>query len=279
MLYRVPLKALTKNTSVYIEYFSGFLIIALVAYFALSEYPGTIYISRDGPYSLWLVLAHMDWSTPFQSTTLNPYQGMGTMLMPVNPWFHLPAWVFFLDLPLHAKIVWSGMLYWAEIFLSALLLARALGLGARRAFFAALVTSWLTFPPFNFVFELSGIVASSLFQAQTLAVGNVMLSFFARLGPKPARSPWPHGEISRNVALIFGIVACLALLFLTAPFWNAGFLIGYLVFFAVIFLASADLSAAAMTAAFSIIWRSISPRPSGLTPSTSSCIPSRHGGC
>lgn len=245
MLYRALPEEITRNASVYIDYLAGFLIVALVAYFAISEYPGTVYISRDGRYSLWLVLAHMDWSTPFQSTTLNPYQGMGTMLMPVNPWLHLPQWVFFLDLPLHAKIVWSGMLYWAEIFLSALLLARALGLAAEQAFLAALVTSWLTFPPFNFVFELSGIVGSSPFQAQTLAVGNVMLSFFVRLGAKPARSFWPYGETSRNVALIFGIVACLALLFLAAPFWNAGFLIGYLVFFTVIFLASSDLSSLA----------------------------------
>jgi hypothetical protein len=238
-------KKIKRNGTSRFTYPIGFLIVALVAYFALSEYPGTLHISRDGPHSLLLMLAHIDWSTPFQSTTLNPYQGMGSMLLPINPWFHPPAWLFFLDLPLHAKIVWSGMLYWAEIFLSALLLARALGLAAQRAFFAALVTSWLTFPPFNFVFELAGIVGSSLFQAQTLAVGNVMLSLFVRLGPKPARSPWPHGETSRNILLVAGIVACLALLFLAAPFWNAGFLIGYLVFFTVVFLTSANLQTAA----------------------------------
>ncbi|MDP2620068.1 MAG: hypothetical protein Q8P46_07810 [Hyphomicrobiales bacterium] len=247
MFYAAVSEESKRHIVCYIDYLSAFLIVASAAYFAISEYPGTVYLPRDGRFSLWLVLAHIDWSTPFQSTTLNPFQGMGSMLIPVNPWFHPPAWLFLLDLPLHAQIVWSGMLYWGEVFLSALLLARALGLAAPRAFFAALVTSWIVFPPFNFVFGLPGIVASSAFQAQTLAVGNAMLSLFVRLGPKPARSPWPYGGASRNLLLIFGILACLALLFLAAPFWNAGFLIGDLVFFAIVFLTSADLQ--------TVVWR------------------------
>lgn len=234
-----------RHIAVHIDHWTAFLLVAWAAYLAISEYPGSIYLPRDGKFSLWLVLAHIDWSTPFQSTALNPFQGMGSMLLPVNPRLHPPAWPFFLDLPLQAQIVWSGMLYWAEVFVSALLLARALGLAAPRAFLAALATSWIVFPPFNFVFGFPGIVASSPFQAQTLAVGNVMSSLFVRLGPKPARSFWPYGAASRNLLLIVGILACLALLFLAAPFWNAAFLVGYLVLFAIIFLTSADPATAA----------------------------------
>ncbi|MGZ3293730.1 MAG: hypothetical protein ACXU9D_10720, partial [Xanthobacteraceae bacterium] len=49
------------------------------------NYPIYLYIGRDASLSLWLARTYGTWAYPFDVTAMNPFQGMTSMLMAVNP--------------------------------------------------------------------------------------------------------------------------------------------------------------------------------------------------
>src|SRR5436190_19858580 len=55
--------------------------------------PHFLYTGRDGVLALWLLRTNAEWGSPWSLTLLNPFQGMGSMLLPLNPWW-VPASLF-----------------------------------------------------------------------------------------------------------------------------------------------------------------------------------------
>jgi len=63
------------------------------------NYPIYLYIGRDASLSLWLARTYGTWAYPFDVTAMNPFQGMTSMLMAVNPYFNPGTWIFQTGLP------------------------------------------------------------------------------------------------------------------------------------------------------------------------------------
>lgn len=101
----------------------------IVAAFALvwTKYPQLLYLYRDGEYNLWISLQTGTWATPFDLTSINPLQGMTSMLVTINPYFDPGQWVFFSELPQGMKIIISYEIYTLEVLLSTLALGITLG--------------------------------------------------------------------------------------------------------------------------------------------------------
>ena len=92
---------------------------------------------------------------------MNPFQGMTSMLMPINPYFNPGTWIFQTALPEVPKRVISFIVYFVEVTASAFLLGVALGFSRLFAFVGALWLAFLLFPPFNFVYGLQGWLATN----------------------------------------------------------------------------------------------------------------------
>jgi len=199
-----------------------------------------LYIGRDADFSIWLAQAYMIWATPFGVTALNPFQGMGSMLMPMNPYFNPGAWVFQTDLGLATKFVLSMVVYFLEVTVSSYLLGRVLGFSQSFSFAAALWLVILLFPPFNFVFGLQGWLATSPQWGNTLAISNLILTLFVFIGQRA----WYERGIVRacaiNGALATGILILLLTCLLAAPFYGAGTMAGTILLGAVILLSSSS---------------------------------------
>jgi len=58
------------------------------------SHPVLLYIGRDANLSLWLSKAYLDWAYPLDVTAMNPFQGMTSMLMAINPYFNPGSWIF-----------------------------------------------------------------------------------------------------------------------------------------------------------------------------------------
>ena len=144
-------------------YAATYVVVLLTCIRIWSVDPNLIYIGRDSDFSLWLARAYLDWAHPFSVTTLNPLQGMVSTLMPMNPNFNPGAWVFQTDLKMTTKFVISMIVYFFEVTVSSILLGRVVGFSWAFSFAAALWVIVLYFPPFNFVFGLQGVVATSAY--------------------------------------------------------------------------------------------------------------------
>ena len=106
------------------------------------NHPILLYIGRDANLSLWLSKAYADWAYPLDVTAMNPFQGMTSMLMPINPYFNPGTWIFQAALPEVPSRVASFIVYFLEVTASAFLLGVALGFSRLFAFVGAL---WLAF--------------------------------------------------------------------------------------------------------------------------------------
>jgi len=91
------------------------------------NYPIYLYIGRDASLSLWLARTYGTWAYPFDVTAMNPFQGMTSMLMAVNPYFNPGTWIFQTGLPEVPKQVVSFIVYFVEVTASSFVLAVTLG--------------------------------------------------------------------------------------------------------------------------------------------------------
>src|SRR5438552_2636078 len=66
-------------------------LVCLVA--AWSANTNVLYFGRDGMVSLWLVQMYAQWGSPTSLTLVNPFQGMGSMMLPMNPWWNPAAFL------------------------------------------------------------------------------------------------------------------------------------------------------------------------------------------
>jgi hypothetical protein len=195
-------------------------------------------IGRDADLSLWLNKAYLDWARPFDVTAMNPMQGMTSMLMAMNPYLNPAVWVFGTDLPETSKHVASFVVYFLEVTLSTFILGVALGFSRPFALVASLWLAFLLFPPFNFVYGLQGWLATTPLYGHTLALGNLLLVAFVKIGADAgARRRFRRG-LAYNWLLATSILVLVLLIVLAAPFYNAGMLIGSFLLAGVILLSS-----------------------------------------
>jgi hypothetical protein len=206
--------------------------------------PSLLYIGRDPDYGIWLAKTYFDWARPLAVTAVNPFQGMGSMLIPMNPYFNPGAWIFETDLAFVNKLVLSMAVYFSEVTVSAFLLGRVLGFSQAFSFASALWLVVLFFPPLNFVFGLQGVLATSPQWGNTLALYNLILILFLLIGrPAWSQRGWPYSS-AINVGLASSMTMLLIISLLAAPFYNAGTLPGLILLCAVILLSSSGLAQA-----------------------------------
>jgi hypothetical protein len=206
------------------------------------SHPVLLYIGRDANLSLWLSKAYLDWAYPLDVTAMNPFQGMTSMLMAINPYFNPGSWIFQTALPEVPSRVASFIVYFLEVTVSAFLLGVALGFSRLFAFVGALWLAFLLFPPFNFVYGLQGWLATNPPYGHTLALSNLILVAFIRIGVESPTAAGPGRRLARNWLLASCIVLLLLLIVLAAPFYNGGMLVGTFLLTGVIFLSSQSVS-------------------------------------
>jgi hypothetical protein len=163
---------------------------------------------------------------------------MTSMLMPINPYFNPGTWIFQTALPEVPKRVISFIDYFVEVTASAFLLGVALGFSRLFAFVGALWLAFLLFPPFNFVYGLQGWLATNPPYGHTLALSNLILVAFIRIGAESPTAPGFGRRLARNWLLASCIFVLVLLIILAAPFYNGGMLIGTFLLTGVIFLSS-----------------------------------------
>src|SRR5262245_64351868 len=139
---------------------------------------------------------------------MNPLQGMTSMLIAMNPYLNPAMWVFQADLPEVSQWVASFVVYFLEVTLSTFVLGVVLGFSRSFAFVASLWLAFLLFPPFNFVYGLQGWLATTPVYGHTLALRNLMLAAFMKVGDVACSS-----SFARRLALN-GLLASCILLFL-----------------------------------------------------------------
>ena len=229
----------------------GYLAAYLVALLSLTaiwfRYSDFLYIGRDADLSLWLGKAYVNWARPLDVTAMNPFQGMTSMLMAINPWFNPAAWIFQTDVPEIAKQVVSFIIYFTEVTLSTFALGMALGFAPWFAFAGSLWLAVLLFPPLNFVFGLLGWLATNPLYGHTITLSNLLLVALINIGAER------HAKRSFGYRLAFNwlLATCIFLLILlsvlAAPFYNGGMLLGSLLLAGVIFFSS--------TSSQQLLWR------------------------
>ena len=229
----------------------GYLAAYLVALLSLTaiwfRYSDFLYIGRDADLSLWLGKAYVNWARPLDVTAMNPFQGMTSMLMAINPWFNPAAWIFQTDVPEIAKQVVSFIIYFTEVTLSTFALGMALGFAPWFAFAGSLWLVVLLFPPLNFVFGLLGWLATNPLYGHTITLSNLLLVALINIGAER------HAKRSFGYRLAFNwlLATCIFLLILlsvlAAPFYNGGMLLGSLLLAGVIFFSS--------TSSQQLLWR------------------------
>jgi hypothetical protein len=234
----IPATPLRRNVG--LTYIAAYVAVLLSCTRIWSADPTLLYVGRDADFSIWLASAYLDWARPFGVTALNPFQGMGSMLMPMNPHFNPGAWIFQSDLGLSTKFVVSMAVYFVEVTVSCFVLGITLGFSRAFSFAAALWLVVLFLPPFNFVFGLQGIVATSPQWANTLALCNLILTLFILIGNHNWSARGLAYSCAINAALATGVVVLALVCLLTAPFYGAATMSGLVLLCAVVLLASSS---------------------------------------
>ena len=229
----------------------GYLAAYLVALLSLTaiwfRYSDFLYIGRDADLSLWLGKAYVNWARPLDVTAMNPFQGMTSMLMAINPWFNPAAWIFQTDVPEIAKQVVSFIIYFTEVTLSTFALGMALGFAPWFAFAGSLWLVVLLFPPLNFVFGLLGWLATNPLYGHTITLSNLLLVALINIGAERHAKRSFGYRLAFNWLLATCIFFLILLSVLAAPFYNGGMLLGSLLLAGVIFFSS--------TSSQQLLWR------------------------
>src|SRR5262245_11068758 len=87
----------------------AFIALAVAELVLVVTIPGTNYGSADGKAAQAEILATLEFARPFAITNLNPLQGLGAQMMPMNVWVNVAYWPFaFFDKELASEI--SGII-------------------------------------------------------------------------------------------------------------------------------------------------------------------------
>jgi hypothetical protein len=219
---------------------AAFALLALLAaqWMLSSAIHGTNYDGADGKMAQATIFAAVKFTAPFQITTLNPIEGIGSQLLPLNVWANPAYWPFhFLDKALAADV---SALIALMIFASACYaMARCFDVGVIASAIAAQLCIVL-FAPMVLVLKLLTTFCINPGIAVTYAPHMVALGLLARLEP----GSW------RRIALIAaGILALLFYSLCCDPLWTMVDGISWSVAFAVVVLSPLQLKTIALRAA------------------------------
>ncbi|MFC3227187.1 hypothetical protein ACFOGJ_08105 [Marinibaculum pumilum] len=207
--------------------------------------PNLTFDQRDQRLALWLAQLFLDWGGPLDVTVPNPFQGMVSVAIPVNPFWTPPL----LPAVLMGDTDWSRTLVMVvnsvEVSATTFALLRCLRFRALHCLLSVFLLHFLLFPPFTFSFALHGWLQTGPYYGHTLALGNLLLLTVVLLGRLPQ---WPLPGIIRTGPLARHLTAWAALtllaLFLvlanliSVPFYAAGMLAGFAGLCAVLFCAA-----------------------------------------
>lgn len=141
--------------------------------------PQGLYAGTDGRLFKNLIAAQIQFSTPFSLNSLNPLQGLGNQIVPINIWLQ-PSYLPFLFFEEGAAATISMVLSWLALLVSSYFLSRQLGIGKTTSLIAAQLITVQFFP---FQYEL-GLAINYLLNpavAFTTAVVITLLGFAIRL--------------------------------------------------------------------------------------------------
>lgn len=153
-----------------------------------------LYSEVDGQTFAWIGKFLIGWGKPFDMNTLNPFEGMGSVFIPVNSWWNPGAFVLGLPTNKLISFVLSYSIYWIEIFFSIYFLAKTTGLNKIESILAAELYVLFLFPPFSAYFNTSPIFSLVPLYAHLLASISLMTITYAKLG---------ESENVRNLFLVF----------------------------------------------------------------------------
>lgn len=169
-----------------------------------------LYSEVDGQYFAWLCKFLIEWGKPFDMNTLNPFQGMGSIFIPVNSWWNPAA--FILELP-NSKLVnfvLSYSIYWIEIFFATYFLAKTIGLNKIESILAAEIFVLCLFPPFSAYFNTIPYFSLVPMFAHWFAIMSMMTIAYIKLG---------EGGIAYNLFLLFFLVFASFIFTMSASFF------------------------------------------------------------
>ena len=116
--------------------------------------PSALYRPVDGDWAKWNVEAILHFGKPFDLGPYSMLAGMGSMYFPNLPWLNPGALALGLPLDGQATSIVSYGIYAAELAVSIIALARAIGFSWLMSTVAAQLYLYLLFPPFSEVFRI-----------------------------------------------------------------------------------------------------------------------------
>jgi hypothetical protein len=182
-----------------------------------------LYSETDGQVFAWISKAMIEWSGPFDTLSLNPFQSMGTAFLPYSPWWNPGALAMLLPLNAPTNYIVSYTVYWVELVFSLFLLSRTIGLTKIESILVPQVFLLFLFPVFTAYSKIFPLLSLAPIFVHLTAVANLMLVLYIKL---------------ELVAWLRNIILILFLLFGCFIFISSGsfFVIPYAVVYAFICL-------------------------------------------
>jgi hypothetical protein len=163
---------------------------------------------------------------------------MSSMLLAANTYFDPASWVLQSSLPEVPKRALSLAGYFLEITATSYALGVTLGFSRTFAFVGTLWLAVLLFSPFNYVLGLHGHLGSMPIYGHTLALSNLVLIAFSRIGATHQEGASLARRLTVNWLLASAILLLVLLAVLAYPFFNAAMLIGTFLLAGVLLVAS-----------------------------------------
>jgi hypothetical protein len=185
---------------------AGFVVLGVVIaeLILASAIHGTNFAGGDGKMAQAVILAAYKFSGLFQFNTINPLQGLGSQLLPINVWINPTYWPFFFFDKSHAADVAAAIALGVFAF-ACYVMARCFDVPILPSAIAA-QSSIVLFAPILFLLQLSTVFSLMIGNAVVYAPYMVALGLLARLEPGSWRR---FGLITAGIfALLFYSLCC-----------------------------------------------------------------------
>lgn len=169
----------------------------------------SMYANHDGMWAAWNTAGILEWGRFLDLSPFNPLSGMGSLFLPNLPSLNPAAAALALPLPRDLTYLISYTLYYAELFISTIVLLRVLGLSPIRSSLAAQLYLLILFPPIGGTFQSLSWYSLAPFNAHLVALANFSLAMFLVLGQS--------GNVGKHFALAVGIIVLVVVGLFSAP--------------------------------------------------------------
>jgi hypothetical protein len=174
-----------------------------------AAFHGTHFAGADGKMAQAVILAAQQFSQPFHFNNINPIQGLGSQLLPMNVWLNAVYWPFaFLDKGLASNI--SGAVALGIFASACYAMSRCFDVPVVPSAIAA-QASVLLFAPMLFPLQLSTVFTLMVGNAVVYAPYMLALGLLARLEP---------GSMRAFILITAGISALLFYSICCDPLWS-----------------------------------------------------------